>query len=381
MLAYMIILILMILLVELFSYILLTYDTVDDVNINESNEISERYGFDFNKLKADNKSLYKELLMYHPYRWYELKKNFKGNYITLDSQGFRNQATTLGSNGEIAFFGGSTAFSIYTLDDYTIPKLLSLELAPTFSVKNYGVGAYNSTAEMMTFMEVVRRNDKLKFAIFYDGVNEVGRHVEAYERNKLEEDGYFENIGHFHEDLTRTGIENSFGYMVVESKYKPNVLKLLDKYLFSSQVLSNSRSRFKGLSERTSDKVYEDLSNDIVSTYVDNVRTISVIAKEYGITPIFLWQPEVYTTKKSLSEQEKIYFNKYLGIKKLTKIVLNKISADDGLKDFNFYNISDALDHMGEESHFYDYCHVDREANQVISTRILSILNNDFFDD
>ncbi len=379
----MIILILMILLVELFSYILLTYDTVDDVSINESNEISERYGFDFNKLKADNKSLYKELLMYHPYRWYELKKNFKGNYITLDSHGFRNQATTLGGNDndEIAFFGGSTAFSIYTLDDYTIPKLLSLELSPTFSVKNYGIGAYNSTAEMMTFMEVVRRNNKLKFAIFYDGVNEVGRHVEAYERNKLEEDSYFENIGHFHEDLTRTGIENSFGYKVVESKYKPNVLKLLDKYLFSNQVLSNSRSRFKGLSEGTSDKVYESLANDIVSTYVDNVRTISVIAKEYGVTPIFLWQPEVYTTKKILSEQEQVHFNKYLGIRKLTKIVLNKVSADESLKDFNFYNISDALDALDDESHFYDYCHVDRVANKAISTRILSIINSEFIDD
>lgn len=379
-LAYAIVLVFMIILIELLSYALVKHDEVNDVVVDRSNEISERYGFDFNMLLADNKALHDDFLLYHPYRWYELTKNFKGNYIQTDTEGFRNQTSSIVSadKPEIAFFGGSTAFSIYTLDDYTIPAFLSHELSPSFTVKNYGMLSYNSTAEMMTFIEVMRNNKNLKYAIFYDGVNEIGRHVEAYERKKLDGESYFKRIGHFHENLTRTGIENSFGYKILESKYKPNVLKVLDRYVFSTQVSSNSRRRFRGLSVSDDDKLYESLSNDIINTYISNVRAISAIAKEAGIIPIFLWQPDIYTTSKNLSKQELGYYNGYLGIRKLTKLVFKNIIGSESLNAFNFYNISDALDEMGNESHFYDYCHVDREANQVISNRILSIIQQDF---
>lgn len=317
--AYAIITTFTLLVIEFISYFIVNIDSfTQSQKPLITNEIAERHNLDFQKLKDDNKAIYNDTLQFHPYRWYKLKENFKGSYITLDQHGFRNsQSEKIKADSLIGFFGGSTAFSIFTNDDHTIPVLLEQQLNKRFSIYNYGVGAYNSTSELMTFIEVIR-SQNLKYAIFYDGVNEVGRHVEAYERGKLFKNSQFKNIGHFHEDMTRVGIENSYGYKILTNPYKPNILKAIDKYVFPAKTQSSSRKRLTSLSANVNDETFHELSKEIINTYINNVKMISAVAEEYGITPIFLWQPEIYTTRKELSEYERKHFNKYAGIKKLT---------------------------------------------------------------
>lgn len=47
---------------------------------------------------------------------------------------------------------------------------------------NYGIGGYSSTTELMTLIEVKRYDKYIKYAIFYDGVNEVGRYIEYLQK-------------------------------------------------------------------------------------------------------------------------------------------------------------------------------------------------------
>ena len=142
--------------------------------------------------------------------------------------------------------------------------------------------------------------------------------------------------------------------------------------------ISKARGRLRSLSNKDADAI-DRISDEIVETYLHNIRAISSISKEYGITPIFIWQPDIYTTGKQLSESEKKLYEKYLGLRELSKKTLIKIQArKEKLAAYNFFELSDALDQLGQDDNFYDYCHLTRKGNLEISRRIATILKNEF---
>ena len=74
-------------------------------------------------------------------------------------------------------FGGSTTFSVLTDQKGTISEQASSE---KYQVLNFGVGGYSTSAEIMTFVEAIRRYPDIEIAIFYDGVNELGTSIEKH---------------------------------------------------------------------------------------------------------------------------------------------------------------------------------------------------------
>src|SRR5262249_10155744 len=110
-----------------------------------------------------------------PTRWYMFQPNFRGRYVVTDDAGFRIDPTAVTEAKSIGFFGGSTMFSIVTRQEHTIPALVHL---PGFNSLNFGVPGYSTAAELPTLLEALRKYSRLEVAVFYDGVNEIGRYVE-----------------------------------------------------------------------------------------------------------------------------------------------------------------------------------------------------------
>src|SRR5690242_19841868 len=109
-----------------------------------------------------------------PTRWYMCQPNFRGQFVVTDDSGFRIDPTAVTEAKSIGFFGGSTMFSILTRQEHTIPALVHL---PGFNSLNFGVSGYSTAAELPTLLEALRRY-RLEVAVFYDGVNEIGRYLE-----------------------------------------------------------------------------------------------------------------------------------------------------------------------------------------------------------
>ncbi len=107
------------------------------------------------------------------HRGFKNKSNFKGNYVVTDQYGFRIDQRKINDKIAVGFFGGSTAFSVYTSQNETIPDQMN-NLSNTHQFLNFGVGGYSSSNEIMTFIESLRAYPTIELAIFYDGVNELG---------------------------------------------------------------------------------------------------------------------------------------------------------------------------------------------------------------
>jgi hypothetical protein len=108
-----------------------------------------------------------------PTRWYMFQPNFRGRYVVTDDAGFRIDPTAVTEAKSIGFFGGSIMFSIVTRQEHSIPALVHL---PGFNSLNFGVNGSTAT-ELPTLLEALRRY-RLEAAVFYDGVNEIGRYLE-----------------------------------------------------------------------------------------------------------------------------------------------------------------------------------------------------------
>ena len=133
-----------------------------------------------------------------------------------------------GHRKKVGMFGGSTLFSINTQDESTIPSLLT-QVSSSHEFVNFGVGAHNQTVEMMNFIEQIRKQE-FEYVIFYDGVNEVGRMLEKYERGEFGGDFLLHNMGYYHAGFTRNGIENSFHYKTDVNPLKPYAFRLIDHF-------------------------------------------------------------------------------------------------------------------------------------------------------
>src|SRR6516162_4272037 len=134
-----------------------------------------------------------------PTRWYMCQPNFRGRYVVTDDAGFRIDPTAVTEAKSIGFFGASIMFSILTRQEHTIPALVHL---PGFNSLNFGVPGYSTAAELPTLLEALRKY-RLEVAIFYDGVNEIGRYVEMLQDGAPEA---FAAVGYYY----RGGIDGAF---------------------------------------------------------------------------------------------------------------------------------------------------------------------------
>jgi lysophospholipase L1-like esterase len=298
---------------------------------------------------------------FHPYRWYYLPPNFAGKTVELDRFGFRNLNSEIDSTAtkKIAFYGGSTMFSTTTVQKYAIPNLIQKTYSDSdVQALNFGVGGYASSAELNTFIETIRLIPSIKYAVFYDGVNEVGRFIEKLQ-NRNEEPLYsvvsypflaaFEAAIYRREYRTR---KHSFPYSV---------------YFVRKAIEITTRDDPPPINVD-----YESAAVDIARIYLENLRDIQSIARDRKIETMFLLQPVIYTTKNLTQPEVKIASSPHLfDMSKLHLLAYEKIN--EMAKSFNVsvVDISDVLSEKDVNSDvFLDYCHLNELGNAKVAEKI-----------
>lgn len=332
-------------------------------------ELLEKEGIDNTVRLKELRELYKHRVELSPYRWYALPRGFRGRYYQTDGFGFRNEPAPerAGERRSIGFFGGSTMWGLYNTPEGTIPAQVRVHLNPAhIQTYNFGLGAYSSSAELSTFVEVVRLDYYgIKYAVFYDGVNEVGRYVEKLQDRS--DSPMYDVVGYPFQSSWKDAAKR-----LVNARpdgYRPAFFRLCQRFWWKLARRGSAAASTEEESavDRHSDAIYR--------IYLENVRDISAIARDRGIVPIFIWQPSLLSrSRRELAEYEVALVRREAAVRKYTDAVNAKIRKSRELSQFNFFDLSSAFDDLPGEGHFFDYCHTTDRANAHVAARIADIL-------
>ena len=270
--------------------------------LEPSNPVEEKYSYG-DALKAAYTWLDKEQMdellretwsrpvTYEAYTQFK-ERPYDGKYVNVSENGFRvskNQGPWPPESGNfnVFVFGGSTTFGYGVADDETIASYLQEELAerlnPKIRVYNFARGYYFSTQERVLFELLLAAGIVPDAAIFIDGMNDFlfGDGSPAYTRRLTEfmEGGEKKNETRWYHKLP--------------------VVKLVAWIRREEPVSPVDQEKPAEVDERETYGTLPYLER-VIEQYLVNKRMIETMAAEYGVTPIFVWQP-VPTYKYDLS--------------------------------------------------------------------------------
>jgi lysophospholipase L1-like esterase len=292
-----------------------------------------------------------------PYVYWRMSP-FQGRYVTVDASGRRHtwssrkpNEATIEPRVKVFVFGGSTVWGLGASDEQTIPshlaKILDRRFSKQVEVLNYGQIGYVSTQEVINLIRELQSALRPDIVVFYDGFNDTwfplaegAAGVTMGETNRYQE------------------------FNLLSPMQSPRLYSEIMKRRYTYLALQNLRRRIRPptTSVAMGPDVVNSLASEIVRTYTVNVRTVQVLAKEFGFRPVFYWQPVVYS-KKSKSAAEK----KWADLSEKCKSLFQ--ATYDRIKEAPCTNISDLFDDA-TETVFFDSCHVSEPTNELIAQRV-----------
>ncbi len=293
------------------------------------------------------------------YRWYYNYPNFKGKHVITDESGFRINADKLDSRKKVGMFGGSTTFSVLTDQEGTIAHQASDN---NYQILNFGVGGYSTSAEIMTFVEAIRRYPDIEIAIFYDGVNELGTSIEK-------------NTDYNHPEFLMGRPFDAVMNWAYENYDKTDFsLRRSNLYYIFSRIYEISQKGYQNYTEVSSDK---DFINPIVNRYYENLKVLKGICSSYSINCIFTWQPSIYTVPdENLTPEEKIkkdssYAKEYY--LNLTNAIFSNPLADK----YKVRDLTLSLRNKNKNTRiFADWHHLNSQGNKLVANSLKELLHN-----
>jgi len=292
-----------------------------------------------------------------PTRWYMCQPNFRGQYVVTDDAGFRIDPTAVTEAKSIGFFGGSLMFSVMTRQEHTIPALVHL---PGFNSLNFGVPGYSTAAELPTLIEALRRY-RLEVAVFYDGGTDIGNYVEMRQDGAPEA---FAAVGYY----SRLGIDGALASYF--SSHQAGVIVQTPSMRFAKRAWLMLRAHAVSQSQSP-----EEMARSIAAQYFANIRDIHLIARANSVAPIFVLQPNVFTTGKRLTPAELAIRDRDRTIvAQLAPLVRSAIMSDPRARAYDVVDASDVFD-AAEGEIFYDSFHVGAAGNKIVADRITALIS------
>ncbi len=291
--------------------------------------------------------------------------SFEGEYVNIEGWSRTSYAPAdLAKNTPVVWmFGGSTTWGEGQRDGYTIASYLgriAKDAGTPIRVVNYGQRGWTHFQEMILFEQLLASEPAPAVAIFYDGANEINAQTlgaKGVPSHTLA-DQYAEKIS--------GGISDEFALDEPPPAPPSKAQLAWESYLSHSAIqqfvrlVKNQFDTPVGASEAAvhqSAAVHQDggskegFSETYVKTEQDAQRAIDVyergrflttqLAEEYGVRPIFFWQPV-------MAGQAEVW-------------------ANDHISDPTV-NISDALD--GREDVYIDGGHTNEEGARIVAERI-----------
>jgi hypothetical protein len=291
-----------------------------------------------------------------PTRWYMCQPNFKGRYVVTDDAGFRIDPTAVTETKSIGFFGSSPMFSILTRQEHTIPALVHL---PGFNSLNFGVHGYSTAAELPTLLEALRRY-RLEVAVFYDGGSETARYLEMLQDGAPEA---FAAVGYY----ARVGIDGALASYF--SSHQAGVIVQTPSMRIAKRAWLMLRA------QAVSHQSPEEIARSSAAQYFANIRDIQLIARANSVAPIFVLQPNIFTTGKRLTPAELAIRDRDKTIfPQLDRLVRSAIMSDPRARTYDVVDASDVFD-AAEGEIFYDSFHVGAVGNKIVADRMIALIS------
>lgn len=290
---------------------------------------------------------------WHSYVYWR-RTPYHGNYINIDENGIRytwnNSSSPSPSKVKLFMFGGSALWGTGARDEYSIPSLVSKKLKSEGEdvwVTNFGENGYVSTQEVITLMLELQKGDVPDVVIFYDGANDM---FSAFQQGVA---GIPQN------EYNRVAEFNQLNW-------RGGVVEKLSLFRLVNAVVQRV--------QRTSQVGKTDLAlaNEVVDVYSANMRIVESLAKSYGFSVVFCWQPVIYD-KRELSNWEQQQLNLYTEARFFKQV--GQVVNQRALSRIHpgFHNLANAFDDA-TETVFIDTFHISEGGNERIADLMLQIL-------
>jgi lysophospholipase L1-like esterase len=285
---------------------------------------------------------------------------FQGNSIHIDKNGLRatwNEERCRDGHRDrrIFVFGGSTVWGSGARDNYTIPSHLSRLLSERgvrgICVTNFGETGYVNTQGLIALMLELRKGNIPNVAIFYDGVNEVFS-------------GFQNGVA---------GIPQNEANRRTEFNLSNTPMRMLGAITRESSVFRLVKGVTRRLHGQPKTGIAADLpaadrlAEEIADVYWGNVALVQSLARGYGFTPLFYWQPLVFD-KHPLSqfEESQAKVGEALLPSSFHRLVRSKVISHNGRQGHAFRDLSGMFENIREPI-FYDFAHLGEVGNERVA--------------
>lgn len=228
---------------------------------------------------------------------YHRQQPFAGRYVTVDSAGLRRTINGIGASRQILLFGGSAMWGVGLRDSATVPSQLVTALAQAgivdARVTNLGQPGYVFTQEAIELALHLRDGARPVAVVFYDGVDDVSAAVHtgvsgvpADEVDRYRDYHVGKRIFNWHNDV---GADWS------ALRQLPAVLARRSHLL----------ARLRAHSRHCAPPSESFLVREVARMHASTRSIVDALAQEYHFTPLYVWQPSLYTTRKRLTSFER----------------------------------------------------------------------------
>jgi hypothetical protein len=119
----------------------------------------------------------------------------------------------------------------------------------------------------------------------------------------------------------------------------------------------------------------EEIARSIAAQYFANIRDIQLIARANSVAPIFVLQPNIFTTGKRLTPAELAIRDRDRTIvRQLAPLVRSAIMSDPRARTYDVVDASDVFD-AAEGEIFYDWHHVGAAGNKIVADRMIALIS------
>ena len=242
------------------------------------------------------------VLRWKSYVYWTRLPSGSNRYVNVDSAGHRVTPQPTVPEVPVArvfTFGGSTMWGTSQRDSATIAAELARRLqalagaGQRIEVVNYGENGFVNTQDLIALELALRSGARPDVVVMYDGINDVGTVVQHGVAGLPQNEGKRIRDFAFGRAVDRSGFARGW------QKDSRAVAMLAGEFFNQSDLLEWVQTLKKGPAPTYI--AADSAARSAVRVYVENARLVEALARSYGFTPIFVWQPTPQSTPKPLT--------------------------------------------------------------------------------